>query len=175
MQISRKTFFWMVSLLPALASAAGASQNGQIKINVSLTPAGSFVAESSEVKVRGETAKKGEEFTARDIVLDPNTLKTGIGLRDKHLREKYLESGKYPEAVLTKAKGKDGKFDGELQVHGVTKPIQGTYEVKDQSFVAKFKTKISDYKMGPASHLGVGAKDEVEVEITLPAQPQKNG
>lgn len=64
-------------------------------------------------------------------------LDTGIGLRNTHMREQYLETDKYPKAVfvLTKVVEVDGSVlednkpvkitaEGNFTVHGVTRTIQ---------------------------------------------------
>ncbi|MFO7826920.1 MAG: YceI family protein [Cyclobacterium sp.] len=43
-----------------------------------------------------------------DFYVDLNTLKTGIGLRDRHMRDNYLETEKYPFAEFT------GKMQGAV-------------------------------------------------------------
>lgn len=68
--------------------------------------------------------------------VDLPSIKTGISLRDQHMREQYLETDKYPKTVfeLTKVvsalptKLEDGKqvqlqLEGNFSVHGVTKTI----------------------------------------------------
>jgi polyisoprenoid-binding protein YceI len=144
------------------------AQAGEVKIHVKLSPAGSFTAESSAVEVKGETKKAGAQLSAKSIELDLNSLKTGIGLRDRHMKEKYFETEKFPKAILSQASGKDGKFTGSLTVHGVTQPISGTYELSGGKFVGKFGTKISAYNISKPKYMGVGADDDVEVEVTLP-------
>lgn len=76
--------------------------------------------------------------TARaKIAVDLASLKTGIDMRDRHMRENHLETDKYPQAVfeLTGIKiGGDSsiadgqpaeiKLLGNFTVHGVTKPVE---------------------------------------------------
>jgi polyisoprenoid-binding protein YceI len=143
------------------------------KLNISLSPAGSFVAESPAVEVRGSTEKNGDQFVAHNIALKLDTLKTGIDLRDDHMKKKYLETDKYPEAVLTQAVGKDGNFTGELLVHGVKKPIQGTYKLVGDQFVCNFTVSINDFGIAKVKYMGVGVSDSVPVEISIPAAPMK--
>jgi polyisoprenoid-binding protein YceI len=72
------------------------------------------------------------ESGALDFFLDLNTLKTGVGLRDRHMRTNYLETSKYPFAEFT------GKIDnlpknltsktpvsakGKFKIHGVERDI----------------------------------------------------
>ena len=72
--------------------------------------------------------------------LDLTSMTTGIGLRDQHMRDNFLETGKYPKAILTinkvtKASDKmlmDQKpiklnAEGTLDLHGVKKPVQLKY------------------------------------------------
>ena len=61
-----------------------------------------------------------------------NNVKTGIGLRDEHLK-KYLEIGKFPEATLTVAKDKlqmaqdqgtvTSTPTGKFTLHGIARPV----------------------------------------------------
>jgi polyisoprenoid-binding protein YceI len=92
--------------------------------------------------------------------VDLRTLDTGIGLRNRDMRENYLETDEYP---FTQYKGKiiyvdkvsDAEYkvttDGNLSIHGVTKPlkingnlypVEGGYRVK-----AYFEILLSDYNI----------------------------
>jgi hypothetical protein len=161
----------IITLGLAFAQLANASTNCQF--HVSLSPAGSFVAQSDGLEVRGSAARDGTGVIAKNVALKLDTLKTGIDLRDEHMKKKYFETDKYPEAILTQATGKDGKFTGDLQLHNVTKPIAGTYVFEGNDFVGTFKTKMSDYSISKAKYMGVGVNDEIEVTIRLsaPATP----
>jgi polyisoprenoid-binding protein YceI len=153
--------FFAVLLTSQLAHAAGT-----VAISVSLSPAGSFVAKSESVQ--GTATKSGNGYTAQGVNLDLNTLKTGIDLRDRHMRDKYFETKKYPKATLKSAKAEGGKFEAELEVHGKTKKVSGPYEVQGQMIQGKFKTTLSDFGIPDAKYMGVGVDDEVEVEVKLP-------
>lgn len=97
-----------------------------------------------------------------DFFVDLNTLDTGIGLRDSHMRENYLETEKFPFAEFT------GKIDqtsnleigkrtpvtarGVFKIHGVERQIavaghltklqNGKIELE-----ASFVIELSDYKI----------------------------
>jgi polyisoprenoid-binding protein YceI len=154
----------------SLIQAAGAATNCQF--HVSLSPAGSFVAQSSNLEVRGSATRTGNSVSASNVALKLDSLKTGIDLRDEHMKKKYFETDKYPEAVLTHATGKDGTFTGELQLHNVKKPIAGTYVFEGNEFVGNFKTKMSDFSINKAKYMGVGVNDEIDVTIRLAAPAQ---
>lgn len=151
-----------IFLLLALTALA----SNEVSFTVSLVPAGSFVARTSSLsaKLKGEP---GKDWAAEEIVLPLTSLKTGIDLRDAHLAQKYFEVEKYPSAKLTKALGKNGALSGELNVHGVTKPVTGTYEWKGKQIVARFNCRPSDFGIPAIKYMGVGVEDEVEVKATV--------
>lgn len=148
----------LTTLIVSLTSFAETNLN----IYVSLTPAGSFTANSKAVK--GKLIKTNNEFTAKKISVAIKTLKTGIDLRDEHFH-KHLNT---KTAVLTELKGANGKATGILEINGTKKPIEITYTEKENEVIAKFKTTASAFNLPPKSYLGVGVNDEVEVEVQLP-------
>lgn len=70
-------------------------ENGTAKF-LSVAPLNEFEGESSTLKglINLDNGKV-------DFYLDLSTLKTGITLRDKHMKENYLETKKYPFAEFT--------------------------------------------------------------------------
>lgn len=115
-------------------------------------------------KIDGYIVWDGEDILSKNqiyIEVDLRTLDTGIGLRNRHMRENYLETDKYPmttfKGKLTKAdKLQDGKYnvaaEGNIFIHGVTKPITikgvmipvqgGGYRVQ-----SNFEVKLSDFNI----------------------------
>jgi polyisoprenoid-binding protein YceI len=129
-------------------------------------PAGSF-------KLEGE--KVSGAFT-----VDLEKIETGIALRDRHMKEKYLETAKYPKAelkltTLKLPKPLDGSnvsyqavpFEGTFKVHGVEKPVAGTADVAVEgqklSGTASFAIKISDYKIDIPKFAGITMAEDVKV------------
>jgi len=144
--------------------------SNQLSIHVTLNPAGSFVVQSSQLKV-GKLVREGEtSFKLSEAKLGLDTLQSGIELRDSHMKEKYFEVPKYPEAELFGAIGKNAKFTARLKVHGVTKEISGTYEFNPTSLRATFFCRLSDFKIKEAQYRGIGVEDQVKVvaELVLP-------
>jgi polyisoprenoid-binding protein YceI len=82
-----------------------------------------------------------------DFFVDLNTLKTGIGLRDSHMRENYLETDKFPFAEFT------GKINGTPQLaigQKVHVKAIGTFKihgVERQIEVSGFLTKLQNGKI----------------------------
>lgn len=91
--------------------------------------------------------------------VDLRKLDTGIGLRNRHMRENYLHTDKYPFASykgkITKAVKNNNTYnvevDGNMTIHGVTKPlkVQGVLSRDDKSINIKsnFEVKLTDYNI----------------------------
>ena len=138
-----------------------------LEIDIKLSPAGSFQATTK--KIKGAAQVSGGQATAEGVLIDLKSLTTGIGLRDKHLKER-LNVEKFPMAKLIKAEGKGGKGTAILEIKGQKHNVSGTYEVKDGRLKAQFKMKMSDLGINDVRYMGVGAKDEVTVSIELPTK-----
>lgn len=136
-----------------------------VVVDVVLNPMGDFKAKSSAVK--GRAVVKGGEVLAENIVVDLKTLKTGVELRDRHT-QKYLETDKFPEALLISAKGKGGKGTGKINIRGIEKDVSGVYKVEGGLLKAKFKLKLSDFGIEDISYMGVGVEDEVTLSVIVP-------
>jgi len=73
------------------------------------------------------------ETAAIDVHIATDSIDTNFAERDKHLRSaKFLDVAKYPEATFKSTKyvgnAKGGTLEGELTLHGVTKPL--TVDIK---------------------------------------------
>jgi polyisoprenoid-binding protein YceI len=140
--------------------------DGKGEADVSLTPAGDFKAKVDDVK--GFATMKDGGVMAENVVVNLKTIETGIALRDKHAREKYLEVEKYPEMTLVKAVGKGGKGKGLIKYRGVQKEVQGTYSVEGDTLKANFPIKLSEFNITGVKYMGVGVDDEVKIQVELP-------
>lgn len=106
------------------------------------------------------------------------TLKTGIGMRDKDMREDYLETDKYPYAVF------DGKLtsitttgensfrvnaSGEFEVHGVKKRREFSADVTfiddHVKIVGSFGVDLNDHDIEVPSLLFLRINELIEVEL----------
>jgi len=157
--------FFSVFMLTVFATSFAFAQ--EAKVSVKLSPAGSFVGKTNQVK--GVVQKSGEGFSAQNIIVSLKSLKTGIELRDQHTL-KHLEVDKYPDAVLVKASGSGGKGTGIIRIKGIEKNISGTYTVSGQNIKAEFPLQLSDFKITGIKYMGVGVKDQVTVEIDIPVK-----
>lgn len=102
------------------------------------------------------------EKNVLDFFIDLNTLKTGIGLRDRHMRENYLETKKFPFAEfvgkikenvsLKPGESKNVTAVGKFKIHGVEREITvpgklTAVSVNELKLDAQFKVLLSDYKI----------------------------
>ena len=124
-------------------------------------------APSGTLKLKG--TKASGEFT-----FELSSLDTEIALRNEHMKDKYLEVGKFPKATIRfqDAETKDGtktSVAAELELHGVKKPVVLEAELKPDGETKKasgsFKFKLTDFSIAIPSHLGVTIADEVTVNI----------
>ena len=147
------------------AASLTANADGKLEIGVKLSPAGSFKAETA--KVQGHAYKTADGVAADDVVIDLRSLKTGIGLRDKHTKEHLLVQ-KYPEAKLVKATGKDGKGSAIIEIRGKKQKVEGTYKIEGNMLKAQFPMNLPDLDITDVKYMGVGVKDTVMVNLELP-------
>jgi len=147
-----------------------------------MTIGGSFDAKTSMLS--GSLTSNGAHIDGT-VVFDLKTLDTGISLRNEHMRDNYLEVGKgagYDTAALTgiDLKGLNGdapegkgSFSGMLTVHGVTKSVSGSAEVRKAGsgvrVKASFPVNLPDYNIPEPRYLGVGVKNTVQVDVTFTA------
>lgn len=106
------------------------------------TPKVSFVATGGAFipDIEGTTTalKVANDGTALVFTVGLGNLTSGIDLRDQHMREKYLEAPKFPEATLkiertalsfpaAGGEKKKGKAAGTFTVHGISQPVNVGY------------------------------------------------
>ena len=121
----------------AQAPAAWQAADGEIAVLCPLTVGGSFEARTTAVAGRLAIDQSQPGALTGELQVDLQTLDTGIGLRNTHLREKYLEVGKGDglrsrRAVGDRRRGRGsrrpapgkGTFKGMLALHGTRKPVE---------------------------------------------------
>lgn len=115
------------------------------------------------------------------LTFELEKLKTGISLRDDHMKNKYLQVKQFPKAELTvvdlDATKTKGQFKGQLQLHGETRPVTGSYKLKGKnpvkSLTAEMKVKLSDFKIPIPSYQGITVAEEVTINISSKIETEK--
>lgn len=157
------------SILPVLLFSQLSFAQSAI-VDVVLNPMGDFKAKTTDVK--GYAYKEGDKVKAQNIIVNLKSLKTSIESRDKHA-QKYLETDKHPEAILSAAVGENGKGKGKIKIKGIEKVVEGTYKIQGDKLAANFKLKLSDFKIEGINYMGVGVEDEVVLNVVVPLKPAK--
>ena len=128
--------------------------------------------------VHGTWAIAKDQLTAAEVKIALKELSTGIDLRDSHMKEKYLEVEKYPEAVF-RAKDvalgikapSDLELKGDLTLHGVTKPVTVALSLKDKGKSVEgegdFEILLSDFGIDIPKYMGVTVAETVKVHVTF--------
>lgn len=148
--------FSLVLLSGSLCAQEYLTENGKT-LFISKAPMSEFTGESQQLHGLIDL-----DENLLDFYIDLNTLKTGIGLRDRHMRENYLETKKYPFAEFTGkiadfpnlANGKEipVKAKGKFKIHGVEREIEVPGTLKKNSdqelhLKAEFKVLLGDYNI----------------------------
>lgn len=120
------------------------------------------------------------------LAVDLTSLETGIGLRDRHLKDEYLQVDRYPEARLTLTRLDVSSvpddpafaavavpFEGTLLLHGVEKPVSGQARVarKDARITAsaQFSIKLGDFGIDVPKYMGITVAEKVDVKTSFSA------
>jgi polyisoprenoid-binding protein YceI len=160
------------------------------------TDAGSveFVATGwpSALKIHGKGTGPAGTLTVTDhdvtgsVAVDLASLQTGISLRDRHLKEEYLQVDRYPQARLTLShldisRLPEGAafaavaipFEGTLLLHGVEKPVSGQAKVsRNDSRIAvsaQFSITLGDFGVGVPKYMGITVAEKVDVKAAFSA------
>lgn len=164
----------------AVSSAADArlATTGQTRVSFTASGPGglSIVGTSNDLTV-------GEDGGAVRVTVPLDKLTTGIALRDRHMKEKYLEVATYPNATLViprsglnvPAAGStaDATANGILTLHGKSRPVSVRYVAKHDAnaihVTGSVHVDMNDYGITTPSYLGVSVKPDVDVSIGFDA------
>lgn len=157
---------------------------GDVRVACPLTVGGSFDARSTALT--GTVRSDADGFDA-SIAVDLRTLDTGIGLRNTHMRERYLEVQRgegFERAVLSGLRladpgvvqtGGTTTFTADLLVHGTTRRVEGAAQLAprgaDVRVQASFPISLDEFAIPSPRYLGVGVRDRVTVHVTFAATP----
>jgi polyisoprenoid-binding protein YceI len=112
-----------------------------------------------------------------NIEMDLNTLDSGLELRTKHMKNKYLEVDKsdFSKArfKITKANSNQNPivYEGTLLLHGIEKPLNGTGEFKKSedglTLTSDFKVNLEDHGIALPNYAGITIEKQVSIKLTL--------
>ena len=142
---------------------------------------------STNLRGRALIRETADSFTVErlDATLAVNTISTGMGLRDEHMRRYIFETGdgQTPDLAVTGGStdcaapggGKESicTVSGQLTIRGTSRPFVMTLKARrtgDEYQVAGSGTvRLSTYGIAPPSQFGVTTSDEVQLRVELTA------
>ena len=159
---------------------------GTVQVRCPLTVGGSFNAVTSAIVGRLSRRESSGPAYNGTLAVDLATLDTGIGLRNNHMRETYLEIDRgegFAQAVLSDieldtAAAPDATqhrvgFAADLLLHGVTQRVGGDAELRYRGerveVRATFSISLEAFNIPPPRYLGVGVRDRVDVSVRFDA------
>lgn len=178
----------MIKIMIAILVSHGVSYAAPIKLEAKGGSVETLaIGKPSFIKIRGEgSAPKGsvvvnDQLAKGEFEFDVSSIDTGITLRNEHMRDNYLHVKKYPKAKLEiadlklekdwamdKSQISNRDFKGKLTLHGETRDVSGQFSLgAKRDLEAKFKIKLSDYKIDIPEYMGVKVADEVEVKVKI--------
>ncbi|MBN1209693.1 MAG: YceI family protein [Myxococcaceae bacterium] len=163
-------------VLMALPAWAGVEKLGEASVRFTGSGPAGFRLEG---KTQVLSIREEDGAVAFTVPLD--TLETGISLRDRHMREKYLEVGKYPEATLVvpwsalrlPAPGQSlsQKVSGMMTLHGQRRPVQISYELKHSGdhyeASGKVPLNMKEFGIQVPSYMGLTVKPDIEAIVSF--------
>jgi polyisoprenoid-binding protein YceI len=175
-----------IALMTGAAAPAGAADaykvsGGEVTVMCPLTVGGSFEAKTKNLS--GDVAPADGQGAVRGALkVELQTLETGISIRDRHMKNNYLEVEKGPafatatieDIRIEKMEGKT-VFSGMLSLHGQKKKVTGAAELQQKDgkirVQAQFPVKVSEFEIPAPTYLGVGVRDEIQIKVSLMAVP----
>lgn len=181
-RISHRSFVSLVGIAALTVASTAAAALGHAS-----NAAVSFIATGpGGLKIEGKTSdlSVNEENGKVHFVVPIARLDTGIDLRNRHMREKYLEVGKYPNAELVVDRSaikfpsdgaeSSGTANGTMTIHGQSKPVAVAYKAKragsNYDISGSLRVNIKEYGVEVPSYLGVTVKPDVDVNVAARVQ-----
>lgn len=159
-------FFKSLSILSSLFLASSVLGENSVTFKAKGSP-GFLTIEGVGGKVVGQAVADKDGKVNGVFEVDLRKFDTGIQARNEHMAsEKYFNFKKYPKATLildSTIIPKEGYFtwSGQLTLHGITKPVQGTAHIEKSQVKAEFTIDITQYEVEKPSYLGVGVNEKV--------------
>lgn len=167
------------SLLVSSLSFAAATQTGESSATFSGKGPAGFKLEGTTNEVQLKDDGKTVTITVPLAKLD-----TGIDLRNKHMRENYLETDKFPHAVLEVAREavklpadgakSEGTGKGKMTIRGKTREVTFKYKIEKKAgayqAMAKVPLNIKDFDISIPSYLGVTVQPDIDTAVKFSFQ-----
>jgi polyisoprenoid-binding protein YceI len=175
---SRAAFGGAAAVVLGAAGSALAALGSPTDAHVGFLAAG-----PAGMKIEGTTTDLTVADDGTNVTIDVPlaNLSTGISLRDHHMKEKYLEVGKYASTTLVVARAAlkfpapgasfEGDAPGTLKLHGQARPVTFHYDAKGDgggfAVHGRLHVNMNDYGITVPVYLGVTVKPDVDVTASF--------
>jgi len=174
--------------LPALAFALALATPSvaEAALKVDGKPTVTFFAVGSpgflDIEGVTNTLSASDDGTRLVLSVPMTTVKSGIALRDEHMNEKYVETGKFPNVTIGLAKADvkwpvnvgeahEGVVKAVFNAHGVDVPVDVSYRVSKTKtgfrVKAQFPFDTAAHGIAIPSYLGVTVDPKMRAEATV--------
>jgi polyisoprenoid-binding protein YceI len=173
-----KQFIATSALMAGLFVAGNwTADTAKAKIGFSVKgPFGTVHGDFTGLKTTIKFDEKDLAGSSIEASIDAKTVNSGVGMRNKHLRneEEWLNTDKFPTITFRSEKIEKGgngyKALGKLTLKGVTKPVDISFTFTGNGgtglFKGQFTIKREDYKVGkPGGSVGSDITLNLEVPV----------
>jgi polyisoprenoid-binding protein YceI len=181
MALKLKTMAAICIGLVSMATIADAKLAGAESAEVAFTAVGPG---GLKIEGKGTELSLGQDADRVTIVVPLANLKTGIALRDKHMRENYLEVAKFPNAELSVARSAltlpaadgatSGRAEGAMTMHGQSRRVSFRYDAKRAGtrfdVAGDVRINMNDFGIRVPSYLGVTVNPDVTIAVKFSTQ-----
>jgi len=162
----------LLTLLAATVALAGWTKTGDAVAGFSGKGPAGFKIDGTT-----KTVDVKDDGTNLTVTVSMKDLETGIGLRDRHMREKYIQVDKFPDATLVvpdaslkapaDGKSASGEGKGKFTVHGVTRDCTFKYDISCAGGTCKVKgtapVNFNEHGIKVPSYMGITVKPDIEI------------
>ena len=175
--VRRTSLLAVLAALPLLAAATQVT--GESTAGFRGRGPGGFSLEGTTHQLRVE-----DDGTTLKVVVPLSGLQTGIALRDRHMREKYLEVEKYPDAVLAlpwsavklpeDGRSLEATSPGTMTLHGQSHEVQARYKIARSGTSYRVSGNVAldirNYGIDIPSYFGVTVQPDIEASASFTAE-----
>lgn len=165
-----------IALALALPSHAGMQLEGKRKISFFAVGSPGFLS----IEGKTEEITLEDDGTALTFTVPMDTVETGMGLRDSHMRKKFVQTDQFPNVTLVVQRDQvewpsgattKGTLTAAFTAHGVTKDVEVAYTVKEIKtglrITAEFPFNTSEHGIEIPSYKLVEVDPAMRAEVTI--------
>ncbi len=108
-----------------------------------------------------------------DVVVDANSINTGIGLQNKHAKsDKWFDAAKHPHIKFKSSKIEAAAIGfeavGVLEMHGIKKEFTMPFTFENNTFTSSFDVNRMDFKIGTTQGMSANVPELLKIDISVP-------